>query len=359
MSNLFTQCRRHPSRSLPADLMPWIMILLVLSAIGIAMLRFYLIATQSNVQVQGREKTYLYIPTGSDFGKVMQILSSKNFLKNSRSFEWLARRKHYDIKVKPGRYRITNGMNNNMLVNLLRSGKQEPVRLILQGARTREDLAGKIGRHLETDSAALSRLFNDPSFLCKYEVSPATLFVLFLPNTYNFSWNTSGDQLFVRMTKEYRNFWTDERKEKSFNTGLTIPEIVTLASIIEKETNNNGEKPVMAGVYINRLRKGIPLQADPTVIYAWNDYSIRRVLAKHTEIKSSYNTYRHKGLPPGPICIPSVASVDAVLNRQVNNYLYFCAKEDLTGSHNFAATLSEHNQNARRYQAALNKLNIR
>jgi UPF0755 protein len=183
-------------------------------------------------------------------------------------------------------------------------------------------------------------------------------FVLFIPNTYDFFWNTSADQFIRRMAEEQKKFWNSSRKEKAENAGLDIKNVIILASIVEKETVKDKEKPLIAAVYMNRLKKNWPLQADPTLIYAWNDFSIKRVLNKHKEIDSPYNTYLHTGLPPGPICLPSVSSIDAVLNHAANDFIYFCAKEDLSGYHNFAVTLDEHNRNAARYQAALKKLNI-
>ena len=250
-------------------------------------------------------------------------------------------------------------MHNNTLINLLRSGRQEPVRVTIQNVRTRDELAGKIGRNLEVDSARLVKLFNDPAYLAKFDISPPTLFVLFIPDTYEFYWNTSGDQLFKRIYQEYQHFWTSRRRQMADSLHLSVAQVVTLASIVEKESNKNDEKPVIAGVYLNRLKKQIPLQADPTVIFAWNDYRIRRVLKMHTEIKSPYNTYLCAGLPPGPICLPSIASVDAVLHAANHGYFYFCAREDLSGYHNFASSLEEHNRNARRYQKALDKMNIK
>jgi UPF0755 protein len=198
----------------------------------------------------------------------------------------------------------------------------------------------------------------DPGYLSEFGAGPATVFALFIPNTYEFLWNTTADQFIRRMYKERQKFWNDERLTLMSLEGLTIPGVITLSSIIEKETAKNAEKQVIAGVYMNRLRKGWPLQADPTLIFAWNDYTIKRVLNKHKEIDSPYNTYKHTGLPPGPICLPSVSSIDAVLNYEKHDYLYFCAKEDLSGYHNFAVTLAEHNRNAERYQAALKRLNI-
>ncbi|MCX6267301.1 MAG: endolytic transglycosylase MltG [Bacteroidetes bacterium] len=327
--------------------------------LSLVVLWYYIGLTKPMIDLKGKKYCFFYIHTGSDFKTVKDSLVRKGYLTDPDKFEWLAQKKRYDQHVKPGRYRLVNGMRNNVLVNLLRSGNQEPVRIIIQNVRTREELAGKIGRQLEVDSTQLITLFNDPSFLAGFGLSPPTLLVLFIPNTYEFFWNTSAGQLFKRMQQEYELFWTPGRKRKADSLQLSVAEVVTLASIVEKESNKKAEKPVIAGVYLNRLKNHIPLQADPTVIFAWNDYRIRRVLKVHTEIKSPYNTYYHSGLPPGPICLPSVSSIDAVLSARNHAYLYFCAREDLSGYHNFAVTLDEHSRNARRYQKALNKMNIK
>jgi len=274
------------------------------------------------------------------------------------SFEWVARRKHYENKIRPGRYRIRNGMSNNELINLLRSGKQEPVRVTFQNIRNREDLAGKISRQIEADSLSLLELLGNADYLKQYGVDPLNSFVLFIPNTYEFYWNTTADQFIRRMSREKSKFWNDTRKDKCRITGFSVPQVVILASIVEKETAKDKEKPLIAGVYINRLRKGWPLQADPTIIFAWTDYSIKRVKNEHLQINSLFNTYSHKGLPPGPICLPSIASLEAVLNYDQHDYMFFCAKDDLSGYHVFASNLAEHNRNAKKYQAAIKKLNI-
>jgi UPF0755 protein len=336
-----------------------VIVILLVIGLGIAGLWYYNRVTKPVINLDGKKSCFLYIRTGSGFDAVRDTLVKKGYLTDQASFEWLARQKHYDQHVKPGRYRLLNMMRNNALVNLLRSGKQEPVRITIQNVRTRAELAGRIGRHLEADSTRLSKLFNDPAYLSRFHLSPPTLLVLFIPNTYEFFWNTSGDQLFQRMNQEYERFWTPRRKRLADSLHLSVAEVVTIASIVEKESNKNDEKPLIAGVYLNRLKKHIPLQADPTVIFAWNDYRIRRVLKIHTEIKSPYNTYFRTGLPPGPICLPSIASVDAVLHAVNHAYIYFCAREDLSGYHNFAVDLEAHNRNARRYQKALDKMNVR
>jgi UPF0755 protein len=313
---------------------------------------------QPNITTGDQPSTYIYIHTGADFPAVKNMLSENHYLRDMKSFEWVAQKKKYGVRVRPGRYKICEGMNNNELVNLLRSGKQEPVRLILQNVRTPEELAGKIAAQIEGDSISILNLLHDPGYLRELGAGPATVFTLFIPNTYEFLWNTTADKFIRRMYKERQKFWNDERLTMMSHEGLDIPGVITLASILEKETAKNTEKPVIAGVYMNRLRKGWPLQADPTLIFAWNDYTIKRVLSKHKEINSLYNTYKYTGLPPGPICLPSISSIDAVLNYEKHTYMYFCAKDDLSGYHNFAITLAEHNRNAEHYQAALKRLNI-
>ncbi|MEI7662802.1 MAG: endolytic transglycosylase MltG [Bacteroidota bacterium] len=359
MVNLFSNYKNNPRRSLAGDLMPLILGAAILLILAFALLRLYVSTTRAMIGLNGEQKCYFYIHTGSDFNSVRDSLVKKGYLRHPRDFEWLARRKHYNDKVRAGRYLLTEGMTNAALVNMLRAGKQEPLRVTIQNLRNPQELAGLLGRHLEVDSSRLARLFNDNGYLAKFGSSPATVFTLFIPNTYEFFWNTSGDQLMTRMAFEYKRFWSPLRRQKADSMGMTIPEVVTMASIVEKESNKNDEKPVIAGVYINRLKKHIPLQADPTVIFAWNDFTIRRVLKLHTQLNSPYNTYVNTGLPPGPICLPSIASIDAVLHAQPHAYLYFCAREDFSGYHNFAGTLDEHNRNARRYQHALDMRKIK
>ena len=333
------------------------MFLIVIGATVISFILYgYLF--KPNINLLNRSVDYLYIPTGSGFEEVSDILTTDKFLKNRSSFEWVARRKGYEDKVRPGRYRIKDGMSNNELVNLLRSGKQTPVRVTFQNIRSREEFAGKISRQIEADSLSLLKLLCDEDYLKQFGVDPLNSFVLLIPNTYEFYWNTSAKGFLARMAHEKTKFWNKTRLEKCQISGFSVPQVVTLASIIEKETIKDKEKPIIAGVYINRLGKGWPLQADPTIIYAWNDYTIKRVLNYHLTINSPYNTYLHTGLPPGPICIPSISSIEAVLNFQHNDYLNFCAKDDLSGYHVFASSLPEHNRNAKKYQAAIKKLDI-
>ncbi len=336
-----------------------IVIAITLLIITLASARYYIRVTKPVITLKDKKSCYFFIHTGSGFREVKDSLIKKGYLNNPKYFEWLSIRKRYDQHVKPGRYRLVNGMQNNALINLLRSGNQEPVRVVIQNVRTRAELAGKLGRYLETDSAQLLELFDNPSHLAKYDISPSNLFALFIPDTYEFLWNTSATQLLKRMHDASEIFWTAQRRKLADSLHLSVAEVIVLASIVEKESNKNDEKPVIAGVYLNRLKKQMPLQADPTVIFAWNDFSIRRVLKKHTELQSPYNTYFRSGLPPGPICMPSVSSIEAVLKAENHSYYYFCAREDLSGYHNFAADLEGHNQNARKYQKALNKMNVK
>jgi UPF0755 protein len=244
-------------------------------------------------------------------------------------------------------------MSNLRLVNMLRAGEQQPVRVTFNSLRSVEQLAKVVSGQIEADSASISRLLIDEEFLGNYNLDRYTAMTMFIPNTYEFYWNTDARQFIERMKVESERFWTEGRKEKAGKLGLNLKEVLTLASIVEKETNKNDEKAKIAGVYINRLRRGWPLQADPTVVYATGDFSATRILNKHTKIDSPYNTYKYKGLPPGPICIPSISSIDAVLNHDRHEFMFFVASEDLSGYHVFSKTLREHNTHAKRYRKAV------
>ena len=304
-------------------------------------------------------ENYIYLPTGSDFSKVLTILSKNGLLINVNSFEWLAKQKKYNTNVKPGRYKINRALNNNELINLLRSGQQTPVNVTFNNLRSKEELAGVISKQIEADSLSIIMHISDVLFQKKFSLSDEDITCIFLPNTYEFYWNTSAEEFVERMLKEYSKFWNSSRKEKAIKLGLTYYEISILASIIEKEQNIRlDERPVIAGLYLNRLEKGMKLQSDPTVIFALGDFSIRRVLKKDLKFDSPYNTYIYRGLPPGPICIPSINAIDAVLNANKHNYIFMCAKEDFSGYHNFAKNVREHNKNAKKYRRALNKRKI-
>ncbi len=300
----------------------------------------------------------LYIPTGSDFEDVLVALENGGYLYDVKSFEWIAKKKNYINNVKPGRYQLKNGWTNNGLVNLLRSGNQTPVKVTFNNIRTMPELAGAVSKYLECDSIDLLNVLNTPETFENYGFTIATSPALFIPNTYELWWNTSPEKFIQRMYKEYKKFWTDERIKKAQKAGLTPVEVSTLAAIVDEETIKADEKPDVAGLYINRLNKNIRLQADPTVKYAMGDFSIKRVLNKDLQTDSPYNTYKHAGLPPGPIRIPSVSGIKAVLDYTQHKYLYMCAKDDFSGYHNFAKTLKQHNINAAKFQRALNSNRI-
>jgi UPF0755 protein len=320
---------------------------------------YYTRIYKPNVSLETRANTFLYVHTGADFKAVLNGLRDKHLLINTASFEWLAERMKYTHKVLPGRYRIFPGMNNKQLISLLRSGKQEPVQLVFNSIRTRQQLAGKIGQQIEADSLSILNELNKDSLLNAFQLTPENAMVLFIPNTYELYWNTSAHKLVNRMGREYQKFWNKSRMEKLDLLGLSRAQASILASIVQQESNKKDEKPVIAGVYLNRLKTDCLLEADPTLVFACGDFTIKRVLNVHKQIESPYNTYKYKGLPPGPICVPSAASIDAVLNFQKHKYIYFCAKEDLSGYHNFAVTLSQHIANANKFHNELNRRKIR
>lgn len=329
--------------------------MLIIVVVGVFML--YRWVYSNNIQKNYHEP-YFYIQSNSSYADVIEKLTEEGIIINERSFNWVAEQKNYPNNVKPGRYIIQYPLSNNILVNLLRSGEQTPLQVIVKSFRKKEHLAAYLGKVLEPDSMQFATLFNNEQILKEYGFLPSTFPAIILPNTYEFYWNTSPEQFISKMALEYKKFWTDERKQKAKNIGLTQSEVSILASIVQSETAKNDEKPKVAGVYLNRLKKGMKLQADPTLIFAWNDFSIKRVLNIHKEITSPYNTYKYEGLPPGPILIPELSSIDAVLNAETHNFLYFCAKEDFSGYHNFASTYTQHLRNARLYQQALNKRKI-
>ncbi|HAS35531.1 MAG TPA: endolytic transglycosylase MltG [Flavobacteriales bacterium] len=337
----------------------WVFILL-LTSIGIGgswAYKYYQFIYASNVSISEGTR-YVLLPGGVDFEGVQTALLQDGLLEDLESFIWVAERKNYPSKVKAGRYLLSDGMSNNSLVNLLRSGEQQPLTLTLNNMRFTEDLASLAGAKLEFDSSDLMNLLTDRTYLNSIGFDPIRVKALFIPNTYEFYWSTTADEFIDRMAVEYKKFWNDARKSKAKALGLTQTEVSTLASIVEKETLVREEKPRVAGLYLNRIRRGIKLQADPTVIYALGDFTVNRVLREHLKIDNPYNTYMYKGLPPGPICIPEPSSIDAVLNPEKHNYIFMCAKADFSGYHSFATNLREHNRNARAYQRALNERKI-
>ena len=260
--------------------------------------------------------------------------------------------------VKPGRYIIDKELSSNGLINLLRSGSQSPVRITFSNIRSLNQLAGKIGKQIEADSSHIISFLSDDSNFSKDGFTKENIIALFIPDTYEFYWNTDPEELYIRMLSEYRMFWNEERLTKAKDKNLNPVEVSILASIIDDEVAKPDEKPRIAGVYLNRLKRGIPLQACPTIRYAMNDYTITRVLYKYLQTDSPYNTYKHSGLPPGPIRCPSVEGIEAVLNAENHDYLYFVAKADFSGFNNFSRTLAEHNRYAAMYQRELDRRKI-
>lgn len=333
-------------------------ILLIALAAGIiAGRKFYRIFFGPNVTKE--EGAYpLFIPTGATFDSVLAIITRDTALKDVSGFEWLARKMEYDKNVKPGRYLLTKGMTNKDIVRKLRAGNQDPVQVYFNKYRTKRDLAAFAATKLELDTGELLTILNDSLFLAQHDFSPHNSISAFISDKYEFYWNTSAQKLFEKMLKEYDNFWNVSRQAKARNKNLTPHEVMTLASIVEEETNNNPEKPRIAGVYLNRLKNGMKLQADPTVKFALQDFALRRVTLRHTHFESPYNTYLNTGLPPGPICIPSKESIEAVLNAETHDYLFFCAKGDGSGTHLFAKTYRDHVNNANRYRRQLDASGI-
>lgn len=312
----------------------------------------YQICFTANILVDREDRVFI-IKSGSTFTSVRDDLYNSQFINDPLSFSFLAKLTGYANEIIPGRYIFRTNMTNLQALKILKSGRQELVNIAFSVVRLRKDLAEKITKNVgmtpDEFNAALGNFvdnnsegFNKDNILC-----------MFIPNTYQVYFNIMPEELVKRMNSEYKKFWNQERAEKAKTMGLTPIEVSILASIVQAESIKRDEAPIIAGLYINRLKKGIALQADPTLVFAVGDFSLKRVLNGHKEIDSPYNTYKYRGLPPGPINVPQISSIDAILNYQHNDYYYMCAKEDFSGYHSFAHDLTEHNKNARRYQRAL------
>jgi len=310
-----------------------------------------------NISPKTDKATYLLIPENASYGDVMSQLNNKADILSTFSFNQAAKLMQFNA-LKSGRYKIEKGMGNFRLIRNLMNGRQTPVSLTFNNIRTKEQLAGRLAEQLMPDSVRILNMLNDSAFLTNYNLNPTTSIVVFLPNTYEILWNVTEQILFERMNKEFTKFWNDSRKQKAAAIPLTPVQVCTLASIVDEETNAKNEKAIVAGLYINRMNHKMPLQADPTVKFALGDFTIKRILFGHLKTDSPYNTYKYLGLPPGPIRIPALTTIDAVLNYYKSDYLYMCAKETLNGEHNFAATWAEHKINAEKYQKALNERGI-
>jgi len=307
------------------------------------------------------KELYIHVPTGANYEDVKKIISP--YIKNMDRFEMVADKRSYPENVKPGRFLFTKGMNSYELVRTLRLNV--PVNLAFNNQERIENLAERVGSQIEADSLSLLTSFKDSIFLKENGFTEENVLVMFIPNTYEIYWNTSAEKFRDKMIKEYRNFWNKERTEKAAKQGLTPVEATILASIVHKESVKKDERPRIAGVYLNRMKLQMPLQADPTVIFAikkkTNDFNqvIKRVFYNDLTMTSPYNTYVNIGLPPGPIAMPDITALEAVLNPEQNNFIYFCASVDRFGYHEFAATLEEHNKNAKKYSDWINSQGVK
>ncbi len=305
------------------------------------------------------KQPYLYIHTGEGYDQLYKNIREEGIVKDTTTFNWAAHNMKYVNRVKPGKYRLTPGMSNRKFINMLLSGNQEPVKLSFHNLRLKEQFAGFAAKKLEPDSASIIRLLDSVDFVKQYGFTTDNVYSVFIPDSYEIYWNTTPEKLFKRMYDHYKNFWTPARKQKAAAINLSPVQVSVLASIVDAEALHDDEMPTIAGLYLNRLKKGQKLQSDPTVIFATKDFTIKRVLNRDLLTNSPYNTYMYTGLPPGPIMMPSANAINAVLDYKKSDYIYMCAKADFSGYHAFANNKAEHEANARKFQQALNERNIK
>lgn len=336
------------------------LIILAIIAVTGLIAAFYVYRMIFNDNVKGAETVELYIPTGASYEDVTNLLKEQDILEDPSSFNRVAGwMKYHKDEVPSGYYRISGSASNKDLIGKLRSGNQTPVKLVINNDRTLPDLAGTISKFIESDSMAMLDFLMDDQVQSRLGYNNETFMTMFIPNTYEVFWNTSPQTLAERLKKEHDKFWeNNSRKDKASAMNMTPEEVYTLASIVEKESAHKPERPTIASLYLNRLKRGMLLQADPTVVYANQDFTLRRVLNRHLEIDSPYNTYKYAGLPPGPIGMASINSIDAVLNPASTAYLYMCAKPGYGTEHAFARSLAEHNRNANIYRRWLSQQGI-
>jgi len=318
---------------------------------------FYQVIYAPNFLVE-QESRYLFIPSGSSFEDVQKMIYDERYVNEPVAFGMLAKIMNYHKSVKPGKYLIEKNSNNLNIIRKLRSGDQVPVRITFNNSRLFSDVAKKLTANIELDSGKFLKYISAESTAIKYDFDKETFRCMFIPNTYEVYWTITEEELCDRLSMEYQRFWDEERRSKASEIELTPVQVSVLAAIVQAEVSHNDESQVVAGLYINRLKKNMALQADPTLVYAAGDFTIKRVLNIHKEIDSPYNTYKNTGLPPGPINFPSIISINAVLNYNKHNYIYMCAREDFSGYHNFASNLRQHNIYARKYQQALNNARL-
>jgi len=317
----------------------------------------------SKIYLKNVEQTaFIYIPSHSNFNTILELVNP--YLKDQKSFVWVAEKKNYPNKIRAGKFKITKGMSNDDLVDHLRGGKAETINLTFNNQDAFDKLAGRVANQIEADSVSVLTAMSDESFFKKHDFNSKTALVMYIPNSYDFYWNTSAEEFRDKMQKEYQRFWNKKRLKKAKKQNLTPLEVSILASIVQKETATVSERPIVAGLYLNRLKDFWPLQADPTIIFAMKqkygeETDIKRVLNKDLTIDSPYNTYSNFGLPPGPIGMPDISSIDAVLNPAQHKYYYMCASVENIGKHVFAKSLQEHNINANKYQKWVNQQGIK
>lgn len=312
----------------------------------------YQICYVPNILV-GKEDRVLVIPQGEDFKFVQKKFHEDNYVQDLTSFAFLSKLMEYQNHVKPGRYVLKANMTNIAAIRLLRAGIQEPVKITFNNVRLIRDLSEKISKNLNMKPREFEAALIEFTMSNRSGFNKDNILCMFIPNTYEVYYNIAPKDLIIRMNKEYENYWNTERKSKAEKIGFTPIEVSILASVVQAESVRADEAPIIAGLYINRLKKGIPLQADPTLVFAVGDFTLKRVLNEHKEIDSPYNTYKYAGLPPGPINMPEINSLKAVLNYKESNYIYMCAKEDFSGTHNFTSSYQQHINNAIKYQRAL------
>lgn len=330
-------------------------VVIIVIALGFTCFFYYMRYYGPNVT---DKQEYLYIHTGANFDDVYKTVRDEGIVKDTATFHWAAINMDYVGRVKAGRYRLHDGMSNRKLINMLASGEQEPVTLAFNNLRLEKQFAAFVSKKIEPDSTSIMHLLDSASFLQQYGLTRDNAYVIFLPNTYQLYWNTTPEKFFKKMYASYERFWTPERKQKAAELNLTQAQVSILASIVDAEALHDDEMPTIAGLYLNRLKKGMKLESDPTVIFAKQDFTIHRVLNRDLAFESPYNTYLHTGLPPGPIMMPSTNAIKAVLDYIPSNYLYMCAKADFSGYHAFASNVADHQANARKYQQALNSRHI-
>lgn len=333
----------------------YILLAIVIAGAALATYGYSVINTGFDI----RKTTYIYIDERKDYDVLLKELRDSAKIRSISNFETLASIMGYKDNLRTGRYAVTPDMNILTLIRNLRSGHQTPINLTFNNIRTKEDFAERISDQLMINKEDLLSVMNDPKKCNTLGFTTETIGAMFIPNTYQFYWDISMDHFLQRMKKENTKFWNDNRLAKAKAIGLSPVEVATLAAIVEEECTYTDEYPMVAGLYLNRLHIGQALQADPTVKFAVCDFTLRRILNKHLEIDSPYNTYKYSGLPPGPIRIPSIKGIDAVLNSAKHDYLYMCAKEDFSGRHNFAKTFADHQRNATLYRTELNKRGIK